>query len=157
MRLIFGKTLTSIAIADPKVILLLGDIGWGIFDNFPEAQKYNVGVIEQSMVGIAAGMAIAGMKPWVYTITPFLLERAFEQIKIDVDANNVNVKLVGYCYYPGQGITHSNMLFRDGFNPFKNTLCHYPRSSEETGNLIKAEYLRDGPAVISLTKEGTCK
>ena len=155
MRTAFGNALADLAIKDDKVILLVGDIGFGIFDRLRKErpkQFYNVGVIEQSMVGIAAGMALEGLKPWVFTITPFLFERAFEQIKIDVDANNANVKLVGYADYPGQGISHADVLRFDKFNPFTNAAIYYPKSAEETTAAVLKEYDREGPALMGLKK-----
>ena len=50
-------------------------------------------ICEQSIIGFASGLALEGLKPWVYTITPFLIERPFEQIKLDIDQQNVNVNL----------------------------------------------------------------
>ena len=60
---------------------------------------FNMGICEQSIIGLSAGMALEGLKPWVYTITP-LIERPFEQVKLDINQQNVNVKLVGYADYP---------------------------------------------------------
>ena len=54
-------------------------------------------------------MALEGLKPWVYTITPFLIERPFEQVKLDIDQQNSNVKLVGFADYPTLGPTHSEI------------------------------------------------
>ena len=95
-----------------KVVLLVGDIGYGIFDDYRKNHKerfFNLGICEQSLIGVAAGMAIQGLKPWVYTITPFLIERPFEQVKLDIDQQNVNVNLVGFADYPHLGPTHSEI------------------------------------------------
>ena len=76
--------------------MLVGDIGYGIFDEFRKNHPkkfFNLGICEQSLIGVAAGMALEGLKPWVYTITPFLIERPFEQIKLDVNEQKTNVKL----------------------------------------------------------------
>ena len=54
-------------------------------------------------------MALQGLKPWVYTITPFLIERPFEQIKLDIDQQKSNVKLVGFADYPSLGPSHSEL------------------------------------------------
>ena len=74
MRRKFGKLINELAFKDKKIVLLVGDIGFGIFDDFRKNHKerfFNMGICEQSIIGTAAGMAIEGLKPWVYTITPF--------------------------------------------------------------------------------------
>ena len=83
MRRIFGKIISELADKDEKIVLLVGDIGYGIFDKFREKHPkkfFNLGICEQSLIGAASGMSLEGLKPWVYTITPFLIERPFEQI-----------------------------------------------------------------------------
>ena len=93
MRRTFGKVITELADRDEKIYVLVGDIGYQVFDEFREKHPdrfINIGICEQSMIGVSAGMALEGLKPWVYTITPFLIERPFEQIKLDIDQQNVN-------------------------------------------------------------------
>lgn len=112
MRRQFYKTLEDIVSKNPNVIVLLGDIGVfgcrNIFKNFPN-QIINVGVCEQTMISMAAGLAKTGFIPIVHTIAPFIIERALEQIKLDVGYQNLPVKLVsiGASYdYASLGTTH---------------------------------------------------
>ena len=112
MRRRFGKIINYLAKKDSKIVLIVGDIGYGIFDDFRRDNPkkfFNLGICEQSMISFASGLALEGLKPWVYTITPFLIERPFEQIKLDIDQQNVNVKLVGFADYPSLGPTHSEL------------------------------------------------
>ena len=74
MRRKFGKIIFELAKKDKKIVLVVGDIGYGIFDDFREnfpQRFFNLGICEQSIIGMASGMALEGLKPWVYTITPF--------------------------------------------------------------------------------------
>src|SRR5271155_3728497 len=112
MRKQFVKTVMWIMDRDPRVVLLLGDIGvYGFreaFQRFPK-RCYNVGVCEQAMISLAAGLALEGMIPVVHTIAPFLVERAFEQLKVDFGYQGLggNFVSVGASYdYSKLGPTH---------------------------------------------------
>ena len=123
MRRRFGKIISELAKKDKKIYVLVGDIGFRVFDEFREMHPdrfINMGICEQSIIGVSAGMALEGLKPWVYTITPFLIERPFEQIKLDIDQQNVNVKLVGFADYPTLGPTHTELGGKEMMNLFKN-------------------------------------
>ena len=112
MRRTFGRIITELAKKDKKIILIVGDIGYGIFDSFRKehpSRFFNLGICEQSIIGFASGAALQGLKPWVYTITPFLIERPFEQVKLDIDQQKANVNLVGFADYPSLGPTHSEL------------------------------------------------
>jgi transketolase len=83
---------------DEKLILLVGDCGFASIDELAKKHPQrvvNMGIAEQAMVGIAAGMAMAGMKPIVYTIVNFLCYRALEQIRNDIVLQNLPVKFIG--------------------------------------------------------------
>ncbi|MEK6969712.1 MAG: hypothetical protein AABW48_04760 [Nanoarchaeota archaeon] len=156
MRKKFGEVIVQLAEKDDNIFLIVGDIGFGVFDKF--RQKFpnrfiNIGICEQSMIGVAAGMALEGIKPWVYTITPFLIERPFEQIKLDIDQQKVNVKLVGYADYPHQGPTHSELDAKRLMGLLKNTISYFPINSEETLRFAESAYNSDGPVFISLKKD----
>ncbi len=156
MRKEFGKFITELAEKDSDVYLLVGDIGYAIFDElrakFPD-KFFNVGVCEQSMISLASGMALEGLKPYVFTITPFLIERPFEQIKLDIDQQNVNVKLVGYADYPTQGPTHSELDGEKMMSLFKNIKSYFPKNSEETRKALEESYEHKKPTFISLKKD----
>ena len=98
MRKTFIETLTELARKDKDIILITGDLGFSVFENFATAfpkQFINCGIMEQAMVSIAAGLALCGKKPYVYSIIPFATMRPFEQIRNDVAYQNANVKIVG--------------------------------------------------------------
>lgn len=156
MRKEFGKTLVELAEKDSSIYLLSGDIGHGIFDEFIDrfSERFlNIGICEQSIIGVASGMALEGLKPYIYTITPFLIERAFEQVKLDVNQQNTNVKLIGYADYPGQGPTHSEIDARWLMSKFYHIKSYFPRNSIETRKFILDSYQHQLPTFISLKKD----
>ena len=160
MRRKFGKIIYELAKKDKKIVLLVGDIGYGIFDEFRKEfpkRFFNMGICEQSLIGTASGMALEGLKPWVYTITPFLIERPFEQIKLDIDQQNVNVKLVGFADYPTLGPTHSELNGKKIVKLFKNIKSFFPTNSQETESMTRKCHKIIGPNFISLKIDKTIK
>jgi len=160
MRRKFGKILNDLAKKDKKIILIVGDIGFGIFDDFRKNHTkrfFNLGICEQSMIGFAAGAALEGLKPWVYTITPFLIERPFEQIKLDINQQKANVNLVGFADYPTLGPTHKEINAKRLMGLFKNIKSFFPKNSEETEKFAKECNKIIGPSFISLKKDNFIK
>jgi len=158
MRRRFGKIITELADKDENVYIIAGDVGYRIFDEFRKKHPdrfINMGVCEQSMIGVSAGMALEGLKPWVYTITPFLIERPFEQVKLDIDHQNVNVKLVGFSDYPTLGPTHSELDGKKLMQLFKNITSFFPEDGDETEMMTCQAYEKNGPAFISLKSDPT--
>ena len=158
MRRCFGKIITELAERDDKIYVIVGDIGYRVFDDFRD--KYpdrfiNMGICEQSMIGVSAGMALEGLKPWVYTITPFLIERPFEQVKLDIDQQNVNVKLVGFSDYPKLGPTHTELDGEKIMQLFNNISSYFPKNGDETNQFVNEAYDNNGPAFISLKSDPT--
>jgi transketolase len=156
MRRNFGKIITELASKDENIYVLVGDIGYRVFDDFREKfpdRFINMGICEQSMIGVSAGMALEGLKPWVYTITPFLIERPFEQVKLDIDQQNVNVKLVGYSDYPKLGPTHTELDGQKMMQLFKNINSYFPKNGDETAQFVNEAYANDGPDFISLKSD----
>ncbi len=97
---------------DDKIRLIVADLGYGMFDSirddFPD-RFHNTGASEQLAVGIGVGMALSGLKPFVYSITTFLLFRAFEWHRNYINHESIPVKLVGSGIgkdYKHDGISH---------------------------------------------------
>ena len=156
MRRRFGKIITELADKDEKIFVLVGDIGYRVFDEFREKHPdrfINVGICEQSMISVSAGMALEGLKPWVYTITPFLIERPFEQVKLDINQQKVNVKLVGFADYPTLGPTHSEMNGKALMKLFNNIASFFPKDGDETEKMIFEAYEKKGPAFVNLKSD----
>ena len=158
MRRTFGRIISELADKDKMIYVLVGDIGYRVFDEFREKHPdrfINMGICEQSMIGVSAGMALEGLKPWVYTITPFLIERPFEQIKLDIDQQNVNVKLVGFADYPHLGSTHTELNGKEMMKLFTNITSFFPKDGEETQKMTNQAYEKNGPVFISLKGDPT--
>ena len=108
MRNQFAETMTLLAQENPDIVLLSGDIGNRLFDNYKKAASerfFNCGIAEANMVTMAAGLAHSGMRPVAYTITPFITTRCLEQIKVDVCYHNLPVVLVG----TGSGLSYAEL------------------------------------------------
>ena len=108
MRNTFAKEISSIAKNNKKIVLLSGDIGNRMFDDLKKNcpnQFINCGIAEANMMSMAAGMALSGLRPIIYTITPFTTARCFEQIKIGVGYHKSPVIIVG----TGSGLSYAEL------------------------------------------------
>ena len=160
MRNAFADEITKLAQADERIVLLTGDIGNQLFNRFKEAcpkRFYNCGVAEANMVGMAAGLAMCGLRPVCYTIAPFLTYRCMEQIRIDLCYHHVPVILVGTgsgLAYASLGSTHHSCeevgMLR--LLPGMNVLA--PGDAWEVRACLSAALAQDGPAYIRIGKKG---
>jgi transketolase len=108
MREAFSANLISAAKRDSRVLMLTGDHGYALFDDFRKncpAQYLNAGVAEQNMVGVAAGLAKGGFRPFVYGLSAFVPIRVLEQIKMDICYEALPVILIG----DGAGLVYSHL------------------------------------------------
>jgi transketolase len=112
MRKTFFETLGKIAKGDRNIFLLTADLGVKFLDSFRSfdpGRFINIGIAESNMIGVAAGLAMSGKNVYCYSIIPFLIMRTFEQIRIDICYNALNVKLLGSgggLVYGAEGVTH---------------------------------------------------
>lgn len=108
MRNAFAKVLTELAPSNDKLMLFYADIGNRLFNKLKEVageRTINAGIAEANMASAAAGAAMMGHKPFIYTITPFTTARNFEQIKVDIAYQNQPVIIVG----TGSGLSYANL------------------------------------------------
>jgi transketolase len=154
MRREFGKVIAELINEDKTTYLIVGDLGYGIFDQVKRENPshiINFGVNEQAAIGVASGMALEGFKPYFFSITPFALERPFEQIKLDVVEQKANVKIIGFWNYPHSGPTHRTKNTKDICN-ILGIKYIAPQDSLETRNKIKEMHYINEPAFFYLTK-----
>ena len=156
MRNAFIKEITQLAEEDERIVLLTGDLGYKIFDDFQKRfpkRFYNVGIAEANMIGMAAGLAHSGLKPYCYSIVPFATLRCLEQIRDDVCYNNKDVKIVGFgagYTYGFNGPTHHGIDDIGALRSIPNIIICSPASTEETSLVIRNTYEDNGPTYIRL-------
>ncbi len=160
MRNAFADEITKVAAEDPRVCLLSGDIGNRLFNTFKEKfpdRFFNCGVAEADMMGVAAGLALSGMRPVVYTITPFTTFRCFEQIKIDVCYHEAPVVIVGVgsgLGYASLGPTHHSLEDVGALRLFPGLTILCPGDPLEVRAAVRALLRHNGPAFLRLGKKG---
>lgn len=160
MRTTFINTLTDLAKNDERIIILTGDLGFSVFENFKNEfpDRYiNVGISEQNMVGLASGMALRGKKVYVYSIIPFIIMRAFEQIRIDICYQDLDVKLVGVgggLAYGPAGATHHAIVDLALMRSLPNMNVISPGDPIEAKSAVIQSYNNDKPTYIRLSRNG---
>jgi len=161
MRKAFVDTMIDLLQKDDKLVLLTADMGFSVFE---EVQKrfptrfINTGVTEQASVGVAAGMALSGFKVFFYAQAPFATMRCFEQVRLDVAYNNLDVKIIGVAagFSSNQlGVSHfatedvGLMRLLPGMTVFT------PGDPLEADWATRQAYALSTPAYIRLTKAGS--
>lgn len=154
----FANTLLQSALTDDRIILLSGDLGFGVFDEFSRLlpdQFINCGITEQSIISIASGMASMGFKPYVYSIANFPTLRALEQIRNDICYNNLDVTIVaigaGYAY-GGAGYTHHALEDLSALRILPNIKILTPLDSFDAARLTVKTINSTGPKYLRLGK-----
>lgn len=159
MRKQFVSTVEELIEKDNRLVLLLGDIGvYGFrrsFEKYPD-RVYNIGILEQSTVSVAAGLALVGLIPIVHTIAPFLVERSYEQLKIDLCYQKLGANLVsvGASYdYAALGSTHHCPGDVGILKKLPNMEIVLPGNSREFDVLFKQCYANCNPTYYRLSEK----
>jgi len=160
MRNAFADEITQLAMVNKRIVLLSGDIGNKLFDQFKQSDTqrfYNCGVAEANMMGVAAGMALSGLRPIVYTITPFTTTRCLEQIRVDVCYHHVPVIIVGTgsgLSYAELGPTHHSLEDIAILRTLPGMCIFAPCDAAELRLILRAVLKQDRPAYIRIGKKG---
>lgn len=153
-------SLVDYAAANPDVMLLTADLGYSVLEQFAEAmpdQYVNVGVCEQAMVGIAAGLALSGRRVVLYSIANFPTLRCLEQLRNDVCYHNLPVLVVavgGGLAYGSQGYTHHGVEDLGIMAMLPNMAVTCPADPHESMALLPQLLDRRGPGFMRLGRAG---
>ncbi len=158
MRDTFSKLLAEAAQKDDRLLLLTGDHGYALFDQFRKVSSdrfINCGIAEQNMVGMAAGLAKGGFRPVVYGLAAFVPMRVLEQIKMDVCYENLPVILVGDgagIVYGQLGASHQCSEDVSALRPIPNIEIYSPADRHELVYCFEKMRERDVPAYLRFGK-----
>ena len=160
MRTAFIRSLTEVASQDPRIVLLTGDLGFAVLDEFRAkypAQFYNVGVAEQNLAGVATGFALAGHVVFTYSIGNFPTLRCLEQLRNDVCYHNADVKIVtvgGGLSYGTLGVSHFATEDLAILRALPNVTVVAPGDPSEVAQLVPQIVERPGPVYLRLGRAG---
>ena len=155
----FASTIEALAEADPRIVTVVSDsVGSSKLVNFgkrwPE-RMVNVGIAEQTVVAVGAGLANGGKVPFVSAASCFLTARAMEQIKADIAYSNVNVKLIGQSSgvaYGELGPTHHSIEDMAWLRLLNNLTLIVPADPWQTEQAIRAAAAVDGPVFVRVSR-----
>jgi transketolase len=160
LRTRFFSDLVAAAQADSNIVLIVGDLGFGVINEFVDKvprQFVNAGVAEQNMTGMAAGMALAGAKVFTYSIANFPTLRCLEQIRNDVAYHGADVVVVavgGGLAYGALGMSHHATEDLAILRSIPGLAVAAPGDPEETSVILEDLIAHGGPAYLRLGKAG---
>ena len=160
MRSAFIATLARACASDPDILLVTGDLGFGVFNDFRArypGQFLNLGVAEQNLAGIGAGLALSGHKVFTYSIANFPILRCLEQIRNDVSYHGADVKIVsvgGGMAYGALGPSHFATEDLGIMRMIPGMTVVAPGDPVEVERLLPQLIARKGPAYLRLGRDG---
>lgn len=157
MRKQFKDTVSDLAPQDERVVVILGDISHYLFSAFQEkhpSRFYNMGICENALISVAAGLSAQGFHPFVHTIAPFITERSIEQIKLDMCYNKFggNILSCGSSFdYAWDGATHHCYSDLEILRLLPGMEVIQPGSRKELDSLLRSQYDNGRPTYFKLS------
>jgi transketolase len=157
MRVDFVKAVEPILREDPRSMFITGDLGYNALEKIAaeNGRRFvNAGVAEQNMMGVAAGIALTGYKPWIYSIAPFVTYRVFEQIRNDVCLHRLPVRIVGNgggYTYGIMGSTHHALEDLGALKTLPNMQLFFPCANDHVAAAVKLMHGLADPSYLRLS------
>jgi transketolase len=162
MREVFGETLSDMANDDPRIVVLDGDLGSStkadIFERAHPDRFFQMGIAEQNMLGVAAGMATMGLMPYISTFVSFAIVRPLDQVRVLVAQTGLNVKITaGYAgLFTGMaGKTHQIVDDISIVRAMPGMVVVSPADEVEADRALRWSATYDGPVYIRLVRDAT--
>lgn len=160
LRFVFGETVAELADTDSRIVVLDGDLGSStgayIFEAAHPERFFQMGIAEQNLLGVAAGMATLGFVPFVSTFACFAVARALDTIRVLIAQPRLNVKITGGYSGLLAGMTGKTHLMFDDMaimRAMANMVVVAPADEVETRQAIKAIVDYEGPVYLRLTRQ----
>jgi transketolase len=157
MRKQFKNTVTELAAHDDKIVVILGDISHYLFNDFQQEYPdrfYNMGICENALISVGAGLSAQGFHPFIHTIAPFITERSLEQIKLDLCYNQFggNILSCGASFdYAWDGATHHCYTDLAILRLLPGMQVIQPGSTKELDMLLRSQYNNGRPTYYRLS------
>jgi len=162
MREVFGETVTELADRDPRIVMLDGDLGVStkgdVFQRAHPERYLQMGIAEQNMLGVAAGLASVGFIPFISTFVAFAVVRPLDQIRVLIAQTGLNVKITGgYAgLFTGRaGKTHQIVDDISIMRAMPGIVTVSPADDVETDQVLRWAVEHDGPVYIRLVRDAT--
>lgn len=162
LRVAFGETVAELGSADPRIVVLDGDLGSStradIFENAHPDRFFQMGIAEQNLLGAAAGMATVGFIPFVSTFACFAVARALDSVRVLIAQPRLNVKVVGGYAGLLAGMTGKTHLIFDDMaimRAMANMVVIAPADEIEARHAIRAAAAYQGPVYLRLTRQAS--
>jgi transketolase len=158
LRAQFAKTVHELSQYDDSLVVVVGDISHGIFKPFAQEfpkRYFNIGICEPGMVSVCAGLSKLGLNPVVHTIAPFLIERSFEQIKLDFEYQQESgnfVSVGGTFDYSQLGCSHHCYSDVSMIKQLPSSRIFLPGSPNEFDQIFRENYNKPGIKYYRLTE-----
>jgi transketolase len=155
----FANALIELAEKDNKIVLIIPDVGFNYLEEFQKKfpdRFFNFGVTEQSAMIIAAGLALSGFKPYIYSMINFVVFRPYEMVRNAVCLHNANVKIIGVKgseKYKFLGFSHNLIVENEDVKILEhlpNLKCFIATSPEEVRKIILETYKIASPCYIRI-------